>query len=229
MKIFSKKREKKVSRRKEEARQRRIRRKQNRAKQKENALFLLEILAVVLLALGLVFFFGQKRTNIGQSMEPTLYGGDQVLLDTATLQFMDPQRNDLIAFRSKGSAGSQCSIKRVIGLPGETIQIVDGQIFINQTVYVESVDYPKMNVAGLAEREIKLGNDEYFVLGDNRNNSEDSRFTDVGTVAKSEIEGKVWAVISPKEHAAILAFSSPKAMEEEKELNDEDLIEENDK
>ena len=162
-------------------------------------LWIFEILVVVLAAFVLVLFFGQIRTNTGQSMEVTLSDGDHVLIDTLSYRIGSPKRNDIIAFKPNGSDTSHTYIKRVIGLPGETIQIRDGMIYINSKVYLEKTDYPAITNPGLASEEIKLGVTEYFVLGDNRNNSEDSRYADVGLVDADYIEGRVWLRILPSD------------------------------
>ena len=86
----------------------------------------------------------------------------------------------------------------IFGLPGETIQIRDGLILINGQTYIEDREVAAITFGGLAEAGITLGADEYFVLGDNRNNSEDSRYTDVGNIKRSDILGKVWLIISPR-------------------------------
>ena len=162
--------------------------------------WMFQIIVVVLIAYVVVFFFGQTRTNIGQSMDVTLSGGDTVLLNELSYKLKDPARGDVISFRPNGSDSTHSYIKRIIGLPGETIQIKNGMIYINDELYLEKADYPAMTSAGLAEEPVPLGNAEYFVLGDNRNNSEDSRFADIGNVNLSDIEGKVWFVISPMSH-----------------------------
>ena len=162
-------------------------------------LWIFEILVVVLAAFVLVLFFGQIRTNTGQSMEVTLSDGDHVLIDTLSYRIGSPKRNDIIAFKPNGSNTSHTYIKRVIGLPGESIQIRDGMIYINGKVYLEKTDYPAITNPGLASEEIKLGVTEYFVLGDNRNNSEDSRYADVGLVDADYIEGRVWLRILPSD------------------------------
>ncbi len=167
-------------------------------------LWTFQILVVILFAYVLVYFFGQSRTNIGQSMDVTLSGGDTVLLDTLTYQVSTPKRGDVVAFKPNGSSTGYSSIKRVIGLPGETVQIKDGMIYIDGEVYLEKKSYPVITNPGMASDEITLGNQEYFVLGDNRNNSVDSRFADVGTVKASDIEGKVWFVLSPSEHRGLV-------------------------
>lgn len=167
-------------------------------------LWTFQILVVILFAYVLVYFFGQSRTNIGQSMDVTLSGGDTVLMDTLIYQVGSPKRGDVIAFKPNGSGTGHSSIKRVIGLPGETIQIKDGMIYIDGEVYLEKKSYPVITNPGMASDGITLGNQEYFVLGDNRNNSVDSRFADVGTVKASYIEGKVWFVLSPSEHRGLV-------------------------
>ena len=167
-------------------------------------LWTFQILVVILFAYVLVYFFGQSRTNIGQSMDVTLSGGDTVLMDTLIYQVGSPKRGDVIAFKPNGSSTGHSSIKRVIGLPGETIQIKDGMIYIDGEVYLEKKSYPVITNPGMASDGITLGNQEYFVLGDNRNNSVDSRFADVGTVKASYIEGKVWFVLSPSEHRGLV-------------------------
>lgn len=168
-------------------------------------LWTFEILVVILFAYVVVYFFGQRRTNIGQSMDVTLSGGDTVLLNVLAYQLDTPERGDVIAFKPNGSNTAHSSIKRVIGLPGETIQIKDGMIYIDGTVYLEQKNYPVITNPGMAADEIKLGDKEYFVLGDNRNNSEDSRFADVGMVKSEYIEGRVWFVLSPGEHRGFLS------------------------
>jgi signal peptidase I len=163
-----------------------------------------QILVVILFAYVVVYFFGQSRTNIGQSMDVTLQGGDTVLLNVFTYQISSPKRGDIISFKPNGSTTANSSIKRVIGLPGETIQIREGLIYIDGQLLLENGSYPLITNPGMAADEIKLGSSEYFVLGDNRNNSEDSRFADVGTVDADDIEGKVWFVLSPAEHRGIV-------------------------
>lgn len=168
------------------------------------ALWTFEILVVILFAYVMVYFFGQSRINIGQSMDVTLSGGDTVLLNVLSYQLGSPKRGDVISFKPNGSTTGHSSIKRIIGLPGETVQIIDGMIYIDGVVYLEKKSYPVITNPGMASEELRLGDKEYFVLGDNRNNSEDSRFADVGMVRSDHIEGKVWFVLSPSEHRGFL-------------------------
>ena len=109
-----------------------------------------------------------------------------------------PKRGDIIVFRTNASDDAALHIRRVIGLPGETIQIVNGRILINGETYKEGKDFPTINNPGMAANAITLEAGEYFVLGDNRNNSEDSRYGDIGRVNKKYITGKLWFQISPK-------------------------------
>lgn len=166
---------------------------------KSAALWIFQILVVVMFAYVLVFFFGQTRTNIGQSMDVTLSGGDTVLLNVLTYELGSPKRGDIVSFKANGSDTSHSLIKRIIGLPGETVQIKDGMIYIDGTIYLEQKSYPAITSPGMAAEPITLGDKEYFVLGDNRNNSEDSRFADIGAVHANDIEGKVWFILSPGE------------------------------
>ena len=183
-----------------------MKRKQKKTSKKRGAVILwaVEIVVVILLAYVLAVFFGQSRTNIGQSMDVTISGGDKILLNTLNYDLSDPKRGDVVAFKPGGSKSSHSYIKRVIGLPGETIQIKDGMIYINDELYLEQRDYPVINSPGMASEPITLGADEYFVLGDNRNNSEDSRHASVGNVKRSYIEGKVWLIVSPKDHFGLV-------------------------
>ena len=163
-----------------------------------------QIVLVIMLAYVLVLFFGQTRTNVGQSMDTTLSGGDEVLINTLSYQMKSPSRGDIICFKPNGNTSSRSSIKRVIGLPGETIQIIDGMIYIDGQVYLENRNYPAITNPGMASDPITLSKTQYFVLGDNRNNSEDSRFADVGLVESSTIEGRVWFVLNPSSHRGLI-------------------------
>ena len=162
-------------------------------------LWVFQIVIVVLFACVLVYFFGQTRACIGQSMSTTIEGGDAVLLNGLSYKLGNPKRNDVIAFQLNGNREGASSIKRILGVPGETIQIKDGMIYIDGEIYLEKKDYPAMTDAGLAEEPITLGTNQYFVLGDNRNNSEDSRYADIGMIKKRYIAGKIWFTCAPFE------------------------------
>ena len=132
-------------------------------------------------------------------MEPTLYSGDKVLVNKMIYIVKSPDYGDLVVFKPNGNENSHYHIKRVVGLPGDTLVIEDGRIFIDGELLDEEIQAEKMLEAGVAETEVVLGEDEYFVLGDNRNSSEDSRNADIGNVKKVDILGKAWFVVAPGE------------------------------
>ena len=149
----------------------------------------------VFLAFVLVFSVGMKISMVGVSMEPALYNGQEVLVNRFIYKITSPKRGDVIAFLPNGNQNSHYYLKRIVGLPGESVQIIDGYVYINGERLPED-EYDKMADYGLAENEIQLGSDEYFVLGDNRNMSEDSRSGNIGAVKKDTIAGKAWFHLS---------------------------------
>ena len=153
-------------------------------------------LAAVLLAFVLVFSVGMKVAVIGVSMEPGLSNGQEILINKLIYRLSSPKRGDVVVFLPNGNKNSSYYVKRVIGLPGETIQIIDGYVYIDGRFFAEDESYDKIADAGIAETQLKLGDKEYFVLGDNRNNSEDSRSGNIGTVHADTIEGKAWFHLS---------------------------------
>ena len=155
----------------------------------------------ILLIIGLTYFIitfvGQRTRVSGSSMETTLQNGDNLIVDKLSYRFHDPDRFDIIVFPQEDG---RYFIKRIIGLPGENVRIdEDGFIYINGEKLQESYGKEVMRDPGLAKDGIQLGADEYFVLGDNRNNSEDSRFADIGMVKKRYIAGKIWFTCAPFE------------------------------
>ena len=131
-------------------------------------------------------------------MSPTIESGTTTLVNTKAYFRNGPKRFDVIAFTTGDEDHEFCYIKRVIGLPGEKVQIKEGIVYINDTALEEVVNIKEtMNLYGLAQNPIFLGEDEYFVLGDNRNNSEDSRFANIGNVSRGQIVGKVWMTFDP--------------------------------
>lgn len=155
------------------------------------------IAAVVVLSWALITFVAQRTDVNGTSMVPTLEDGDQLICDKITYRFRDPKRFEIIIFPYQ-YAEKTYFIKRVIGLPGERVRIDDqGNIYINGEILEEHYGAEVMEYAGLAENEIQLGDDEYFVLGDNRNVSEDSRYPDVGNIKREDIIGRAWLRIYP--------------------------------
>ena len=153
--------------------------------------------AVIALSWLLVTFVAQRTDVNGTSMYPTLEDGDQLIADKITYRFRDPERFDIIIFPYK-YAENTYFIKRIIGLPGETVRIDEqGNIYIDGEILEEDYGYETILYAGLAAQEIQLGEDEYFVLGDNRNVSEDSRYADVGNIKREDIVGRAWVRIYP--------------------------------
>lgn len=132
----------------------------------------------------------------GPSMETTLLDKENVLMEKISIYTKNLKRFDIIVFHPNGQTDKNY-IKRILGLPGETIQIVGETIYINQQPIEDPFGKSAMKTAGIAEKEIKLGSEEYFVLGDNRAISKDSRDKEVGVVKLSEIAGRVMLRIWP--------------------------------
>ena len=156
------------------------------------------LLVVFLLALFIVKFVGQRTVVNGRSMEPTLQDGDNLIVDKLTYRFSDPKRFDIIVFPYRYGK-NEFYIKRIIGLPGERVRIdASGSIYINGERLEENYGKEVIENPGDVFNEITLGDDEYFVLGDNRNNSSDSRLQyDVGNIKRKDIIGKAWLRVYP--------------------------------
>ena len=153
-----------------------------------------EIIVVCILAWMLVSFFGQRVSNAGDSMSPVLRNGDVVLINRIVYDARKPKRGEIIAFRPNGNENAHYCIKRVVGLPGETVQIKDGKVYIDGKVQKKNIYTSDLDFAGIAEKKLTLGETEYFVLGDNSAGSDDRRLADIGNVKREDIGGKVWFV-----------------------------------
>ena len=160
---------------------------------------IVQIVVVIALARLCVYSFGIRGTMPGQSMRPALEDGDRVLLDRLTLRLEGPGRYDIVLFTSPVTGN--INMKRVVGLPGETVQIAGGEVLIDGKPLPGEAGslYGKASIAGLAESPVLLGEGEYFVLGDNSDASEDSRFETVGNVPLQNMTGKVWFRTAPFE------------------------------
>ncbi len=165
--------------------------------------FLIYVGIVVGITFFIITFVGQRTYVSGSSMENTLSHGDNLIVDKITYRFSDPKRYDIIVFPFRHEENVYY-IKRIIGLPGETIQIQDGSIYINGEILSESYGREVMKSAGLAEDPITLGEGEYFVLGDNRNDSMDSRDPGVSTSHRAVIIGGAWVRIWPLDEIGVL-------------------------
>lgn len=155
------------------------------------------LLIVLCLTFLLIHYVGQRTRVQGDSMRPTLHDGDNLIVDKLSYRFQDPQRFDIIVFPYEHKKKTYY-IKRIIGMPGERVRIdQDGIIYINGEVLEEDYGAEVMRNPGRAVTEITLGEDEYFVLGDNRNNSSDSRDPSVGNIHRDRIIGKAWIRIWP--------------------------------
>lgn len=142
--------------------------------------------------------YALEKTNLpDEAMAPTLMKEDTILINKAAYIKNEPERFDVIVFCKTGKEHSYYGIRRIIGLPGETVSIADGAVYINGEKLEEVIkEYEPMFLSGLADEGITLDEDEYFVLGDNRNNNEDSRFVNVGNVVREEIIGKAFLRIN---------------------------------
>ncbi len=156
-----------------------------------------EILITLMIAFTLVYFVGLRTGVVGQSMAGTLEGGTEILVNRFIYKVTNPQPNDIIVFLPNGNEKSHYYVKRVIAVPGDTVQIRDGAVFVNGKPFPEEIQTADIEDPGLAEEELVLGDDEFFVLGDNRNNSEDSRYANIGNIKKEYIVGKAWFIVSP--------------------------------
>lgn len=150
---------------------------------------------VVGLTYLILTYVGQRTMVDGRSMNPTLNDGDNLIVEKLSYRFHDPERFDIIVFPFDDT---KFYIKRIIGLPGETVQIdYDGNIYINGEILEEDYGLETILDPGRAAEPITLGDDEYFVLGDNRNNSKDGRNPAVGNIRRDKIVGRAWVRIWP--------------------------------
>ena len=151
---------------------------------KNAVVWMLEIAIVLAIAFVFVYYIGFRTSVVGQSMAPTLENKQEILVNRFIYSISDPKPNDIVVFLPNGNEKAHYYVKRVIGVPGDTVQIKDGAVYVNGELFEEKVETAAILDAELASEKIVLEEDEYFVLGDNRNNSEDSRYANIGNVKK---------------------------------------------
>ena len=166
----------------------------NKKNTKGIVLWAVELLLVCMTAVFLVAAFGQRVNVIGDSMSPVLKNGNVVMINHFIYNIKDPSRGDIAAFQKDGD--ERYFVKRIVGLPGETVQIKDGLVYINGEALKDD-KMGEVSLAGRAAEPVRLGEKEYFLLGDNRSSSEDSRFPNIGNVKREQILGKVWFRMLP--------------------------------
>ena len=172
---------------------------------REIAGWLIYIAIVVCATYLIVTYVGQRTKVVGDSMLPSLHEDDNLIVDKLSYKFRDPKRFEIIVFPYRHSEDTYY-IKRIIGLPGETVQIKDGCVYINDKKLDESYGLEEIDITlyGVAADPIEIGPDEYFVLGDNRNHSADSRETNVGLIHRDELIGRAWIRIWPLDGIGVI-------------------------
>ena len=162
------------------------------------------IVSAIIIALLVDFFIIANAVVPTGSMETTIPAGSRIMGLRLYYDFNEPERGDIVIFKYPDDE-SVDYLKRIIGLPGETVQVKDGYVYINGEK-LESDIYGKevMQSAGIAAEPITLGDDEYFVLGDNRNNSSDSRDPSVGILKRKDLLGRAWVRIYPFDKVGVI-------------------------
>lgn len=154
-----------------------------------------DIVTVAAVAVFFAIYLCEETTIVGSSMSAALDDGQVVLIDRMAYKLSSPDRFDVIVYKSPVADG-QYVIKRIIGLPGETIRIENSRIYADGEL-IEDRYFKDTYESGYASEDIKLAGDEYFVMGDNRNLSEDSRFEYIGNISGENIIGKAWLIAAP--------------------------------
>ena len=174
---------------------------EKKKKKRSPVSYAIEFAIYIILILGCVFWVPEhviQRTVVnGESMENTLHTGESLLVEKVSYRFNDPQRYDIIVFYPEGRDVDEYYVKRIFGLPGETIQITGNDIYINGEKIEDGFAKNGMDDPGIAAEPLTLADDEYFVLGDNRMVSLDSRDPDLGPMKAEDIAGHVILRIWP--------------------------------
>ncbi len=152
------------------------------------------ILVAIFLACVANFFFGMTTNVVGVSMENTLYNGQKIYINRFLYILSTPKEGDVVVFLPNGNENAHYYVKRVVATPGDRIKITDGVLYVNgsESPWISE----KILDSGIAENEFTLAGGEYFCIGDNPNNSEDSRSANVGPVKEEDIVGKAWLHMS---------------------------------
>lgn len=156
--------------------------------------WIVDIVVVISLAWFVAYGIGTQVKIAGQSMAPLLHGDDVVLMDRLCYDLGEPRRFDVVMFEREDHKEN---VKRIIGMPGEEIQIIDGLVYVNGKRLKAENGLDEAILPGVAENPVTLGEDEYFLLGDNRDGSEDSRFVNIGNVKRDQIQGRIWLRLMP--------------------------------
>lgn len=189
----------------EKAREEKLAKQTDRERELREALgWIVYIVVVICATYFIVTYVGQRTKVSGDSMQATLQDGDNLIVDKISYRFRDPKRYEIIVFPYR-YAEDTYYIKRIIGLPGETVQIIDGYVYINGEKLDEDYGLEVMENPGNAAEPIELGEDEYFVLGDNRNRSADSRESSVGVLHRDELIGRAWVRIWPLKSFGVIS------------------------
>ena len=148
------------------------------------------VVFAIFLAGVLVYFFGMTTRVVGDSMEPTLYNEQTVLVDRLSYVFSTPKSGDVVVFLPNGNEKSHYYVKRVVAGPGDTLRIEDGTLYVNGL----ETEWPMDIIldSGILDKEMTMERGTYFCIGDNPNNSEDSRSANIGPIKEADIYGKVW-------------------------------------
>lgn len=168
-----------------------------KAKQIFQCKFFIFLVIVIAIVLVIRSFVGGIVVIQGESMEPTLVNKDIVFIEKLSYCNGTPERNDIVVVTTDAMGKNVQYVKRIIGLPGETIQIKKGKVFVNGNELEEIHQFDLIEDGGMAREKMSLGENEYFLLGDNRNSSKDSRNVELGIVKKDQIEGKVFVRMYP--------------------------------
>ena len=164
---------------------------------RETASWVMHGTAAIFLAFFLVYFIGMRTSVIGVSMEDTLHSGQQILVNRLPYLIFSPDVGDIVVFQPGGNRNSHYYVKRVVAVPGDHVLIKDGKLYVNGSIV--DYGYDKIMDPGIAENELTLDEDEFFVMGDNCNSSEDSRSGNIGPVSREMIEGRVWFHFNSKD------------------------------